>query len=117
MTPDSSQSARACSGDRACRAATHIDGCLTTCVCPPGPYLAMGCPVHDETASSLVAEAFDRDKLITRQPADVCELCGTKAELRPYGPNGERICFPCGPGSGDPNARKAAERAFERRLA
>ena len=25
-----------------------------------------------------------------------CELCGTVAELRPYGPNGERICFKCG---------------------
>ncbi len=27
---------------------------------------------------------------------DVCELCGKKAELRPYGPNGESICFDCG---------------------
>ena len=25
-----------------------------------------------------------------------CELCGTVAELRPYGPKGERICFACG---------------------
>lgn len=25
----------------------------------------------------------------------VCELCGTTAETRPYGPNGERICYPC----------------------
>jgi hypothetical protein len=25
-----------------------------------------------------------------------CELCGTVAELRPYGPNAERVCFPCG---------------------
>lgn len=25
-----------------------------------------------------------------------CELCGTIAELRPYGPNGEKICFNCG---------------------
>jgi hypothetical protein len=27
---------------------------------------------------------------------EVCELCGKKAELRPYGPNGESICFDCG---------------------
>lgn len=25
----------------------------------------------------------------------VCELCGEKDELRPYGPNGERVCFDC----------------------
>ena len=26
----------------------------------------------------------------------VCELCGAIAECRPYGPNGEQICFDCG---------------------
>lgn len=25
-----------------------------------------------------------------------CEMCGTVAELRPYGSNGEYICFDCG---------------------
>lgn len=25
-----------------------------------------------------------------------CELCGVIDELRPYGPNGERICYDCG---------------------
>lgn len=25
-----------------------------------------------------------------------CELCGKTEELRPYGPNGENICFDCG---------------------
>lgn len=25
-----------------------------------------------------------------------CELCGKTAETRPYGPNGEEICFACG---------------------
>jgi len=25
-----------------------------------------------------------------------CQLCGKEAELRPYGPNGEWICFECG---------------------
>lgn len=24
-----------------------------------------------------------------------CELCGLPAEVRPYGPNGEYICFDC----------------------
>ena len=25
-----------------------------------------------------------------------CELCGKRAELRPFGPRGESICFECG---------------------
>lgn len=25
-----------------------------------------------------------------------CDLCGKIAELRPYGPNGECICYECG---------------------
>ena len=28
------------------------------------------------------------------QPA-VCQYCGRLEELRPYGPNGERICYEC----------------------
>jgi hypothetical protein len=34
--------------------------------------------------------------VIFEEPSGKCELCGTIAELRPYGPNGERICHPCG---------------------
>lgn len=40
-----------------------------------------------------------------------CDLCGIVAELRPYGPNGECICFECGMKN-----RAATERAFERRM-
>ena len=29
------------------------------------------------------------------EPAQICELCGTVEECRPYGPNGEQICFDC----------------------
>lgn len=29
-------------------------------------------------------------------PKAKCELCGTLAELRPFGPRGEKICFKCG---------------------
>lgn len=25
-----------------------------------------------------------------------CEICGKVDELRPYGPNGENVCFECG---------------------
>lgn len=36
-----------------------------------------------------------------------CALCGKVAELRPYGPGGARICYPCG--MEDP---EATERRF-----
>ncbi|MGE0444536.1 MAG: hypothetical protein AB7P99_04855 [Vicinamibacterales bacterium] len=38
----------------------------------------------------------DERVVIEREPDDVCEICGRVAELRPYGPNGERVCFSCG---------------------
>jgi hypothetical protein len=34
--------------------------------------------------------------IIAPEPDGKCELCGKIAETRPYGPNGERICFKCG---------------------
>jgi hypothetical protein len=33
---------------------------------------------------------------IQQERDEKCELCGKIAELRPYGKNGEFICFPCG---------------------
>lgn len=33
---------------------------------------------------------------IAPEEDDECEMCHKVAELRPYGPNGERICFECG---------------------
>lgn len=33
---------------------------------------------------------------IAQETDDVCEMCGAVDELRPYGPNHERICFDCG---------------------
>jgi ribosomal protein L37AE/L43A len=36
-------------------------------------------------------------QILNHREADgKCELCGMKDELRPYGPNGEWICFDCG---------------------
>lgn len=34
--------------------------------------------------------------VICAEPDGTCELCGKIAELRPYGPRGERICWECG---------------------
>ena len=34
--------------------------------------------------------------IIGPEPVQQCDSCGKIAELRPYGPNGECICFDCG---------------------
>jgi hypothetical protein len=34
--------------------------------------------------------------IIEEEPEGICELCGDKAELRPYGANNENICHKCG---------------------
>ena len=44
---------------------------------------------------------------ISVEPAAVCDLCGKVAELRPYGPGGENVCFACGMKN-----KAAAKRAF-----
>ena len=52
---------------------------------------------------------MSRHNVICEEPEVECELCGVTAETRPYGPNGERVCFDCG--MKDP---EAAMRGFER---
>ncbi len=34
--------------------------------------------------------------LIEEEKPQQCDICGEIAELRPYGPNGEKVCFQCG---------------------
>ena len=34
--------------------------------------------------------------LIEAEGVGSCELCGAHEETRPYGPNGEEVCFTCG---------------------
>lgn len=34
--------------------------------------------------------------IIESEPDGICDMCGKQDELRPYGKNGERICFACG---------------------
>jgi hypothetical protein len=86
------------------------------CTCPPAapPFaamLALDCPVHAEQAGAIVVDAIDNDRAIMAQPPGRCDLCGTVAETRPYGPQGENVCFPCGMKDED-----AAKRGFDRRF-
>lgn len=34
--------------------------------------------------------------VIEAEPDFICFQCGKIAETRPYGPNGEEVCFECG---------------------
>jgi hypothetical protein len=43
-----------------------------------------------------------------------CDLCGRIDELRPYGPNREKICFDCAMST--PELKKAAEQRFKELL-
>jgi hypothetical protein len=47
--------------------------------------------------------------IIQATPPARCEMCGRLKELRPYGPNGENVCFECA--KKDPEAMK---RGFNR---
>jgi len=33
---------------------------------------------------------------VSAEPEQYCEMCGVIAECRPYGINGEQICYDCG---------------------
>jgi hypothetical protein len=49
--------------------------------------------------------------VLTDSGPQQCDLCGKVDELRPYGPNGEAVCFECGM-----KDEEAAGRAFDRRM-
>ena len=44
-------------------------------------------------------------------PPDKCQLCDEVKELRPYGPGGIWVCFPCGM-----KDEKTTKAAFDRRF-
>lgn len=37
-----------------------------------------------------------RPRVVEATEPSKCRLCGEVAELRPYGPRGENVCFQCG---------------------
>lgn len=47
--------------------------------------------------------------VIEAEPPQQCDDCGNIAELRPYGPKGEKVCFDCAMKNPE-----AAERGFRK---
>lgn len=52
--------------------------------------------------------------VIEPEPPQQCDLCAKIAELRPYGPNGEKICFDCM--TATPEMEEAARQQFQKRI-
>lgn len=48
----------------------------------------------------------------TEEPEGECDVCHQIAELRPYGPNGEWICFACAMQDEQTTARRFREHVF-----
>lgn len=47
--------------------------------------------------------------ILEQTPPATCELCGTMAELRPYGPGGAKVCYPCAMKDRETAEAKASE--------
>jgi hypothetical protein len=56
-------------------------------------------------------DGVDTAVLIETPPAK-CELCGDVAELRPYGPRGENICWACAEKNPEARDRQIARILF-----
>jgi len=59
-----------------------------------------------------VTRRFRGALIIEPEAALKCELCGKIAETRPYGPNGQRICFGCGQKDPETTKRQFLLKAF-----
>lgn len=84
---------------------------MSACLCTNGG-LHLDCPLHGRHAQTILSEAIDKDRVIQAQPIGRCQFCNAVEETRPYGPNGEEVCFSCGMKDED-----AAKAAFDRRYA
>lgn len=42
-----------------------------------------------------MSELINNTLVISQENSQQCDFCGEIRELRPYGPNGECICFKC----------------------
>lgn len=53
------------------------------------------------------------DVIIEEESPQQCDLCGKIAELRPYGPNGECVCFDCGMKDPESAKRQCVSQLFD----
>lgn len=58
------------------------------------------------------SEAVSRRGVIENTNTELCELCGKVEELRPYGANGEYICFDCGMKDEEMTKRRFSQHVF-----
>lgn len=66
--------------------------------------------IKTEDVTGLLKHAVSEGATVTGVSDSLgCELCSEQEELRPFGPNGEWVCFPCGMKSGE-----AAEAGFNK---
>lgn len=74
------------------------------------------CSGNGQTDLPDIVDVVRRGKAVITWARDPqpCEVCGVERELRPYGPQGENICFACAMST--PEMQSAAERAFGGRL-
>ncbi len=49
---------------------------------------------------------------IAAEADQMCEVCGKIDECRPYGPNGEQVCFECAMKDEETTRKKMAEYIF-----
>jgi hypothetical protein len=49
---------------------------------------------------------------IAEQKPEACTMCGVIEECRPYGPNGENICFECGMGDEETTRKQMTKFIF-----
>lgn len=72
-------------------------------------------PLKEKKVVGAILRKDDKGHLhvfeLAHQPDSKCELCGDMAECRPYGPNGENVCHPCGM-----KDEEAAKRQFFKHL-
>jgi hypothetical protein len=60
--------------------------------------------LYERRGNDIIADRTDPNAFNGK-----CEFCGVDAELRPFGPNNESICFDCGMKDEETTRRKMIE--------
>lgn len=71
--------------------------------CPPPPLIGK---------DGKMSERIGKTALIYAEKPQQCDYCEEIKELRPYGPNGECICFKCAMKDGETTKRMCGKVLF-----